>query len=330
MALRFTDSFDHYATADLTKKWTSYVSSADIVAGGRNGSCVRLIGGNILKTLDSQATWIVGFAFRAEEFLPSTRILRFVDEATVHFALYVNQTSGTISAARDTTVLATSVNSLQASTWYYIEAKVTIGDAGVGNYEVRVNGTSTGWLPSTVADTRNGANATANVVIVSGMASATSYLDDLYIADGTAGINDFIGDVRINYYGANATGNYAQMTCSTGADHDALVDEAAQDGDTTYVYSSTAGQKDTFQIADTSAATILGVQQVCFARKDDSGARTIRNICRNGGTDYNGATESPGVSYLCFRTIRETDPATGAAWGSAGFNAAEWGVEVVA
>lgn len=334
--LRFIDGCDHYATADITKKWTS--NSGVSVINGRNGKGLGQISSTqnygMTKTLDAQQTWIVGFAFYTDKFPQSYRIFRLMDESTTHFGLYVNATSGTLSAARDTTVLATSVNALSTKTWYYIECKVTIGDAGVGNYEVRVNGTSTGWLPSTAADTRNGGNATANVIAFNTLhASANltnSVFDDIYIADGQAGINDFLGDVKVTTLLPTSDGNATTFTPSTGSDNYAMVDEANLDSDTTYNASSTADQIDTFGLTDSTATSILGVQEFIVARKDDAGARTIATVCRSNGTDNVGATESPGTTYVVYRTIREVDPNTSAAWTVNGLNSAEFGYKVVA
>jgi hypothetical protein len=333
MALRFVDGFDHYATADIATKWTS-VTSRWTIEAGRNGNGMAIGGGagNASITIDDQAKWTVGFAFNTNSLSYGGPILRFLDTSTVHFRLFVNPTAGTIAAYRNTSLLATSTNALQINTWYYIECQVTIGDAGVGNYEVRVNGTSTDWLPSTAADTRNAGNASANVIDLCTEAAGTNkfLFDDIYIADGQDGINDFLGDVKVTTLLPAAAGNAAQFSRSAGADNYALVDEASQDGDTTYTYSSTAGHVDTFDMATCTAATVLATQECLMARKDDSGARTIATVCRSGGADDPGTTESPGTSYVCYRNIREVDPNTDAAWTTSNLNAAEFGYKVVA
>lgn len=331
--LRFIDGCDHYVTADITKKWTSLDNSsyATISASGRNGSCLYLRSGyGVYLTLDNQQTWIVGFAMKYSATI-SGNILRFYDGSSTQVTLFTNATSNTLSFARGTnnaTILATSVNALQLNTWYYIECKVTIGDAGVGNYEVRVNGTSEGWFPSTAADTKETANASANVIKFSH--GGDGYFDDIYIADGTAGVNDFLGDVKVTTLFPTSDGNATTFTPSTGSDNYAMVDEASLDSDTTYNASSTADQIDTFGLTDSTATSILGVQEFIVARKDDAGARTIATVCRSNGTDNVGATESPGTTYVVYRTIREVDPNTSAAWTVNGLNSAEFGYKVVA
>ena len=78
MTLLFVDSFDHYATDDATKKWTSlYQSGLDntvydavnaVLPGeGRRGTAAAWAnnnGGTWNKTLGFRTTWIFGFAFR--------------------------------------------------------------------------------------------------------------------------------------------------------------------------------------------------------------------------------------------------------------------------
>jgi hypothetical protein len=60
------------------------------------------------------------------------------------------------------------------------------------------------------------------------------------------------------------------------------------------------------------------------------GTRQIAEVCRSGGTNYVGTTQTLGSSYLMYRQIHETDPATSAAWTQTGLNSAEFGVKVVA
>lgn len=336
MALRFVDSFDHYATADFTQKWTSITSSPTISSGtGRRGTnCFR---GNtsaheLSKTLDNQATWIVGFAFTPEGSTSGDEpILIFLDGASVQTDIRL-RTDGTLRATRNGTTLATSSNALSAATTYYIETKVTISDAS-GVVEVRVNGSSTGWINITSQDTKNTANAYANVIRLKTVTNAARF-DDLYVCDGTGSANnDFLGDVRVDCYLPSGNGNSSQLAGSDGnsTDNYALVDEASQNGDTDYVQSATASQKDTYAFADMShtPSSIFGVQVNMVAKKDDSGTRTICSVTRSGGSDTDGATQALATSYVDYREILETDPNTAAAWTRTNLNSAEFGVKVV-
>jgi hypothetical protein len=70
MALRICDSFDHHVTADMTQKWNSRNSGINIAGDqGRRGTSALNVEWNnsyVTKTLDAQASWIVGFVFKRD------------------------------------------------------------------------------------------------------------------------------------------------------------------------------------------------------------------------------------------------------------------------
>jgi hypothetical protein len=341
MTLRFVDSFDHYATADLTKKWTSTLGTVEISAGnGRDGTaCLRGSAAPnatrtfyVQRTLAAQATWIVGVAFKPSNDGIEHGIFTLLDGVTLHCDLRRNG-DGTLKVTRNGTTLGTSVATISAGSWYYVELKATISDAA-GVAVVRLNGAEI--LNLSGVDTRNGGNASANVIRL-GTTSAWASLavqadfDDLYICDAQGAANsDFLGDVRVEALLPSGAGNSAQWTPSAGANY-ACVDDTAPDGDTTYVASSTAGHKDTYALGDlvSTAGTIFGVQTNLVGRKDDAGSRTVRPVLRLSGTEATGATTGLSDSYLDILDIFETAPG-GGAWDMAGVNGAEAGVELVA
>lgn len=345
MALRFVDSFDHYATADITQKWSSIVGGTPVIGawGRRSTNAIRMpnnsaTGASIQQVLDNQATWTVGFALSINQSITasSAKIVSLLDAGTNQCDLRINSDL-TLSVTRNGTVLGTSVATVSTSGFNSIEFKVTISDAA-GAYEVRINGSNV--LSGSSADTKNTANATANTVrlgtdgalLVSG--SVVTY-EDLYINDGTGSTNNsFLGDVRVDCYMPSGNGNSSQLTGSDGnsTDNYLLVDEASQNGDTDYVQSATSGQKDTYAITDMShtPTSIFGAQINMVAKKDDSGTRSICAVTRSGGSDTDGATQALSTSYSCYREIRETDPNTSAAWTRTNLNSAEFGVKVAA
>lgn len=338
MTLRFIDSFDHYATADISQKYSDSTFPSISSGNGRRGtSCLRLGGtpNYVTRVLGAHATWIVGFAFKVGA-LPGSYLafLLFNDSSTAHVDIRLGA-DGTLRATRNGTTLATSTNALSASTYYYIEVKVTIDDSA-GAVEVRVNGSSTNWINITSQDTRNAGNASANVIRLQGMNGTSSAdFEDLYICDGSGSINnDFLGDVRVDCYLPNGNGNSSQLvgSDSNSTDNYQLVDETSQNGDSDYVQSATVNNKDTYTVADMShtPTNIFGTQLNMIAKKDDSGTRSICSVCRSGGTDYDGDTQALGTTYVDYRQIRETDPATSSAWTRSNLNSAEFGVKVAA
>lgn len=338
MALEFCDSFDHYATADLLKKWTTAAGNSKeaISAGNGRNSTASLrftyasaqVG--VTRTLTAKATRVVGLAWKVSNLSITRHLIGFLDGSTLHCDLRLN-TNGTLTVTRNGTALGTSALALAADAWYYIEFKATISDAS-GVAVVRVNGVT--WLDLSGVDTRNGGNATSNVLRLglwsAFVGSATDDLDDLYVcnSDGATN-NDFLGDCRVAAVLPSGAGNSTQWTPSAGANY-ACVADAAPDNDTTFVSSATAGHKDTYALGDivTTAGTIFGVQTNLLARKDDAGARTLRSVVRSAGNESVGATVGLSDSYVYQSDVFETQP-DGAAWTVAAVNAAEAGPELV-
>ncbi|NCC03457.1 MAG: hypothetical protein EOM37_05340 [Proteobacteria bacterium] len=341
MALRFIDGFDHLTTlAQYLYKYNE-ASSASYIApdiGRRSGSnAVRLYStsGYLTKTLDEQATWIVGAAFKMAA-MPSgnAAIFQFRDNTGNAQASLCVTSGGSLSLLRGTTsgtVLATSAGALVAGAWNFIEGRLTIADSG-GLFEVRVNGEV--WATYTGDTKYSSTLATANSIRISGFPSAVQvWYDDLYICDGTGAVNNgYLGDVRVDTLFPSGVGASAQFTPTGSATNWENVDDAAPDDDTSYNASETAGQIDSFTFADLTAlnAAIMGVQANILARKDDAGNRQMRAVARVGSTNYEGADLTLTDSYLDHRTIWNQNPATAAAWTEAEINAAEFGYKVQA
>jgi hypothetical protein len=349
MSLLFVDGFDHYATADITRKWTSTGVSFSGNAG-IGSSVVRYGAGaffsntsttatdrKLVKTLAASATWVVGFAFRTSG-LPSAAgpIVGLFDVGTAQCDLRLN-TDGTLSVTRNGTSLTsgTSVTALSANTWYYIEWKVTIADSiSASTCKVRINGVDAITV-ATGQDLKNTANSSANQLYL-GHYTVTSagniwYYDDLYVCNTSGSVNnDFLGDVRVETLYPSGAGNTTQFTPSAGSNYQ-CVDDADPDDDTTYVESGTVGHVDTYAFDDLSASptSVFGIQTVIMARKTDGGSRTATPVVRSGGTDYDGTTFGLADTYTCDHQVWENDPDTAAAWTESGINAAEFGFEVV-
>lgn len=339
MTLRFCDSFDHYVTADISKKWTS-AGSATISSGNgrRSSSSLRLTTwtGGPAVTLAAHATWVVGFSLKFSALPNSTgaALVDLFDVVTSQVTLWL-ETDGTLSVYSGSTFLGGSVSALSTGVEYYIEFKATINNS-TGAAEVRVNGASVVTL-SSIDTQRTGSAQASNISIVfSGDANAANVdIDDLVICDGAGSANNtFLGDRRVDAYLPSGNGNSSQLTGSDGnsTDNYLLVDEAAPNGDTDYVETSTSGQKDTYAFTDMThtPATISGVQVCLTARKDDAGARSVAAVTRSGGSDTDGATQALGTSYAVYREVRETDPNTSAAWTKTNLNSAEFGAKCAA
>jgi hypothetical protein len=339
MTMLFCDSFDHYASADIFSKWSSSnflgawsiaAAAARSGAGGlRNSNQQHIIG----KTFSARATYIVGMAVRFAA-LPNNnlyRVIALTDAGTLQCDVRIS-TVGILSVTRNGTVLGTGTAVLQPNVWYYIEFKCTISDAA-GVAVVRVNGVTDINLSS--VDTKNTANATADQVQLGGggpSVNANVDWDDLYINDNAGSTNnDFLGDVRVEAIFPSGNGNSSVLVGSDGnsTDNYLLVDEAAPNGDTDYVESSTVGDKDTYAYGNmaTTAGTVFAVQTVPYARKTDAGVRSIVSVARLSATETDGPAQTLSTTYQYLPDIRETKPG-GGAWTITDVNNVELGTKV--
>lgn len=346
MALLFMDGFDHYATADFSKKYTSAGASVSLAAtsGRRGGGALQCAAsttqGVLTKTFAAGASWVIGFAFSGSQYggSSSPSLAALLDSGSLQCELRVNA-DGTLSVTRAGNAVTggTSVQALNANAFAFIEWKVTIADSiGANTCKVRVNGVD--WITvATGQDLKATANASANQVRIGNGTSSTSgatlLWDDLYICDQSGSTNnDFLGDVRVDTLYPTSDGNYTQFTPSTGTDHYALVDETAPNT-TDYNESSTVGHRDSYgmgNLAALTSQTVYGVQVNAAMLKDDAGARSASTFVRSSGTDGDGASVALGTSQTYVSQVYETNPNGSVAWTETSVNAMESGVRVTA
>lgn len=338
MALVFTDSFDHYATADILKKWTSITAgpgSTNTISAGngaRGSSCFRMNTtnqtDNLNLTLDpapSGATFICGLRFKistleldggtTESSSDVVCACRLGGTSHVWFRLLAD---GTVAAYRSTTLLGTSTFALASGTYYFLEFKVTISNT-VGVVQFRRDGVLDATLNLTNQDTNNGAGTdtwnglTLGPINVAGVTTNTDW-DDLYLLDGSGSYNnDFLSDVRVDTIVPTAEGTTINGTPSTGTDNSALVDDATANGDTDYVTFAAVADKDTYVLANhpVGGSAIYGMQINMWARKEDAGVVGVKSIWRTGGSEYDGSEKVPPLTYRNLRQVYDRSPVDG-------------------
>jgi hypothetical protein len=342
MSLLWVDSFDHYTT--VVHKYPSEGGNPTIISGGRNSTqcfhtstsistgkwAERTIGGTAV-------TIVTGAAFRFLNTAGTTPALfTFHEGATIHVDLRLVTGTQVLRVTRNGTQIGSDGTTvLSLDTWYYIEFKATIHDT-TGSFSVHVNGVNESMGTQTNIDTRNAGTPLVDRVRLGGAVSTglSWDADDWYVlnSSGSAPNNDFLGDIRVAAVLPSGAGNSTQWTPSAGSNFQ-NVDETPPDDDTTYNSEATASDKDTFAMGNipSTPTTIYGVMQGARHRKDDAGSRTLRQVVRSGGTDYEGSDISVSDTYqFTFEPVRETDPNTAAAWTESGFNAVEAGYKLQA
>jgi hypothetical protein len=336
--LRWIDGFDFYPTSDLPLRYNEADTAHSFVisSGGRFGSgCVTLAPSlgtsSLTKYLDDQATWVVGFAFRMTSVPPATMrpILKLLDGPTDQVVLNVDP-NGRLAITVGGTTLAAGTTSLLTSTYYYIEFKATIDNAS-GSASCRIGGSAE--CGATGVATRQTGNSSANRFQLAAHADFNGgSFDDLYVLDGqTSGAHDFLGDMRVETLYPSGDGVHGDFAVTGAASGHAAVAEHPEDGDTSYIASSTPGQKSSFSYTDLSSTptSIAGVQLNVVGRKDDAGSRSLASLVVAGGVDYDLPALPVYDSYSHAVAVLEENPATGAAWTAGDVNALEAGVTLV-
>lgn len=346
MTLLFVDGFSHYATEDLSKKYSLTQGSTVISSSeGRRGSgCLKNASGTgngqgyVAKSFASLfATGGIGFAFYIDDAPVVAADGQFLDirgGGSTHLILGVN-TSGGLTVYRGTTstVLVSSSNGIITyGAWQHIELKATINDT-TGAVEVRLNGVAVITLSS--VDTRNAGSAGIDRFSIGQIDPIGSHVRfcDLAIWNSSGSSNNnFLGDCRVDTIFPTSDGTYTAFTPSTGSSHYALVDEASVNT-SDYNDGASSGDRDSYGMGNLTAltsSTVYGVQVAAAVQKDDAGARSAGTMVRSGSTNSDGAGAALSTSQVFICEIYEQDPNATAAWTESTVNAMEAGVKVTA
>lgn len=338
MAFRFGDTFSHYTTnADMMVKWTSGGPSTSITSGaGRfTGNALRCGAASegVFKTLDNQATWAVGFGIKNTSFGAAGVICSLFDgqwNSQVELRLNSN---GTLSLTRNGTALTGGTTSavIPVNTWHGVGFVVTIGTSiAASSAQIYVDGV----LAATVTagqSTQATANPYASIVALNDGGNNNTgnpqrgasiwFCSDFWCCDGTGAApwNGFLGDVRGDCLLPNAAGDLTQWTATGAASNFAAVNEAAENGDTSYVADAIVGDYDFYKYPalSSTSASIYAVQAVPWARKDDANVRQVCSSLRIGGANYDGPTRTLSASYQGYPNVWQVNPATGVAFTAA-------------
>jgi hypothetical protein len=232
--------------------------------------------------------------------------------------------------------------------WHYIELKVKFATGTDGTYDVKVDGTS--LLSSSAADTTLSTRTRPGHVRMGHMTNKVIQIDDFYVCDdqGDSPWNDFLntstvagGNVRVarTRPEAKVTGEEDfTREPDTGEENWEDVVEDKEDGDTSYVESSTTGHRDIYEYEDIDpleVGTIYGVIAKPVMKKSDCGSRTYKLLCTSNGTEVDsGERYPPSVgTYVRNTYIWPSNPdallPADTLWTAGTFNEAQFGLEIV-
>lgn len=227
----------------------------------------------------------------------------------------------------DDTLQGTSVTVITVDEWQYWEVYVKIHETE-GAFLVRVDGVPV--LSLTNINTQNSPRATHDCFTLLNSNVATWY-DDVYATD-----SGFLGPQKIYPIGPAGAGSYSQFArggLDTGSNHSQVNELAAlgPDDDTTYVYSSTASEIDSYTASDLDASItgdINAFQLMIHAKREVSGIATLHPSLVIQGQVFSGPVETLSTTgYFYHDYMWERNPYTGNQWTRAQINAFEIGVK---
>lgn len=236
-------------------------------------------------------------------------------------------------------VASSSAGVMNFTGWAYLEVKAVFGASP--SVTVKVNGTTV--ITYTGPNTQDGLPSQVTQFYIGGGSLSggagvgigwSGYVDDVYLFNGTGATNNnFAGDLAVDFLRPNGAGVVSDSTImgtSPAATRWQSVDDVVIDGNTTYVQFADEDTADSYTHEDLpyTTATIVGVQGVIAARKDDAGLVALCHTTRVNSADLDGPNRYPaGNDYDLFLT--PFDASADGAWTLEKVQDSEFGVKRV-
>ncbi len=325
MALIYQDGFDHYGTAQAAEKSWNGTPFAMVTGRGFGGQAINVILNNpVFRMLPTSYTHLIfGAAVKLNASSGGGQFLRFEDSGSPVASLGIDSVNRLVITDSLGNVTGTGTTIIAVETWFYVELEVTCGSSG--HAVAHLNGGAE--IASSLGN--YGTSINRFVMLNQHLGGDTS-IDDVYIADttGSAPQNAMLGNVRVETLYPVADGSYTSWTPKIAGPHYQMVNETLIDGDGSFNYDATPGDKDSY-ILETFIGQIFGAQLNIGARQGDATVRQIAALIKQGGTDYFNSTVTLSSDYVIYTWTLGKDP-SGADWLAATINADEFGQKLIA
>lgn len=341
MAILFMEGFDAFSAQSQIfedSRISAFNSSTSLgIDTGRSGTGNAVSmnstndGLNLGLSATSSTTFWVQLGVKLDSLPISESIFfrMFSPDGTTHISLFINA-AGSVVVKRSTSItLATSGTTIPVGSWFLLEWRVFL-NSSTGTTLVNIDGVEA--INATGLNTLGGTTAGVATMQIRGLSGGTQVIDDIVVGDDSGSdATDLLGEARIELLQPNGIGNSSGWTPLSGSNFQNVDDTNPIDGDTTYNSTSTATAKDTFTCTNltASAGTVHAVQVGFAARKENGGARTMRNVIRSNVTEATGITRNAPETYGYRNDIFENDPDGGGNWTVSSVNAMEIGYELV-
>jgi hypothetical protein len=311
MVMQFIEGFDWCSNINNLSITEYMTTNASLYTPGRFGNYCVLIDSNSalylnINTPTPKNQLFFGYATKILGVSSSYTFLTIGNHLTCR-----HNSRGSLSLRRDATIIDTSIIPMNINTWLYIAMDIYIHDTS-GYVTIYFNGNQ---VINYTGNTKNNADDTITFFRFNGITSK-NYIDDIYIADNTGPTNNtIILDARIQTLLPSSDTAQSDFIPLSGSDNYAMVDEVLQDGDTSYVESSTSGAKDLYNHTSltSNTSTVYSVSPFVIAKKTDADLVNIKPIISSNGVE-SYSTESLLSEYLFFNTLIDLNPDTTSSW----------------
>lgn len=348
MALLWIEGFEiETIEADLASKYETLDTGGQpfaLLDGRFFGNAIDFtnstVNQHVLETpsLGTVTRFTTGFSVLLDEADGNTRFVEFLDGSDVQCYILLRGATGGVAFeawTEDGDLIAASTQVLADSStdWRTIEIQVEFSNTTAGRLELRVNGAVVLLAEDTKTASSGNDQGTAVVWRGRSPTSGEFRIDDIYILDDSGSsdrMKTFLGTMAVKGGLPNSAGSSSDWTPNSGDNHEAVDESGAVDDDTTYVESTTSGDKDLYGIAglEDLDGDIVGLQVNIHARVG-SGSVDVDVVQRGGnGTEENSAAITvSNTSYDHKSAVFETDPDSGHPWELADLGDAEVGIE---
>jgi hypothetical protein len=216
-----------------------------------------------------------------------------------------NADTGVLIASSDAAVIPTRG-------WVCLDAKYKIHNSA-GLVGVKVNGVEV--VSESGIDTQTTSRTEASIIglflMLSGCGAYHAIDDVIAWYDDGGDNSDYIGDYAVDFVPLDADTAQTDWVRNAGATDVSCVNEAAPDDDSTYIQSTTVGDKSDFTIGalDSAIEGIIAVLPFIRARKTETGAGGVRiGVVASGGATAFGSDIPLATTWANSHAVIQRNP----------------------
>ena len=211
--------------------------------------------------------------------------------------------------------------------WFNLQIYITIS-ATAGILQVKVDGNPV----ISVSGINTGSTGIGQSLLKSAMITGNTIFDNFWAINtlGTHSNTWPTGVMNVQTLNPLTDGSYLNWIPNFGTTHYSQMDDTTADDDTTTVYDTDPGHRDSYGVSSLtgSVAQVHAVRAAVVVRKDAGNVvKTAEPFVLSGGAIYDGPQINTTTSYQSGSVTVLDDPNTSAQWTTSAINAMQIGVK---